>query len=60
MHRPTWRKSSFSVENGQCVELAALTDGLAIRDSKNPTGGALRFPASSWRAARAAIAVTSG
>lgn len=37
-----WRKSSRSGgDNGQCVELAH--SGQAVRDSKNPTGGALRF-----------------
>jgi len=35
-----WRKSSRSGgNNGQCVELAR--GGRAIRDSKNPAGGAL-------------------
>ena len=42
-----WRKSSFSGEAGQCVELGAAwreadTDIGAVRDSKNPAGPALR------------------
>ncbi len=39
-----WVKSSFSGNNGNCVEIAALPDGgRAIRDSKNPHGPALVF-----------------
>lgn len=39
-----WRKSSFSADNGTCVELAPLADGrVAVRDSKNPNAGALLF-----------------
>ena len=35
-----WRKSSLSSgQNGACVELACVG---AVRDSKNPTGPALR------------------
>ncbi|MCC2275443.1 DUF397 domain-containing protein [Streptomyces sp. ET3-23] len=43
-----WKKSSYSGgSEGQCVEVADLTAtpyaGLAVRDSKNPTGPALLF-----------------
>jgi hypothetical protein len=32
-----WRKSSYSGENGACIEIADLPDGgAAMRDSKNP------------------------
>lgn len=41
---PRWRKSSFSVAAGECVELAALDGGLVgVRDSKDPGGGVLAF-----------------
>jgi hypothetical protein len=38
-----FRKSSHSGQDGQCVELAGTTDGIAVRDSKNPGGPVLRF-----------------
>jgi hypothetical protein len=39
-----WRKSTASQANGSCVEMAAMSDGsIAVRDSKNPTGGMLVF-----------------
>ncbi|KAA2254930.1 DUF397 domain-containing protein [Solihabitans fulvus] len=40
-----WRKSSFSSDQGgNCVEVAALADGLmAVRDSKAPEAGTVTF-----------------
>ena len=39
-----WRKSSFSGNEGACVELAHTATSGAIRDSKNPDGGRLIVP----------------
>ena len=36
-----WRKSTRSDDYGNCVELAALTNAIAIRDSKAPHTGHL-------------------
>ncbi|MEU9305095.1 DUF397 domain-containing protein [Streptomyces sp. NPDC048269] len=44
----SWRKSSYSGGEGECVEIADLPGGLAVRDSKDPNGPALRFHASEW------------
>lgn len=47
----TWRKSSFTGNNGQCVEIAQLPAGaIAIRDSKNPHREPLRFTSAEWSA----------
>lgn len=49
-HGLTWRKSSYSSAEGQnCVEVAAIIGGTAVRDSKNPNGPALAFTAGEWR-----------
>lgn len=47
-----WRKSSYSSGNGgQCVEVARNLPGVvAVRDSKDPEGGALVFTPEEWRA----------
>ena len=44
-----WRTSSYSGENGNCVAVKFPTAGpVGVRDSKNPTGPQLAFPASAW------------
>jgi Domain of unknown function (DUF397) len=45
-----WRKSSHSSGQGACVEVADLRALIAVRDSKDPEGARLVFPAANWRA----------
>jgi hypothetical protein len=43
-HRPrVWRKSSFSTNSPNCVELAAAGETVLLRDSKNPDQGYFTF-----------------
>jgi Domain of unknown function (DUF397) len=47
----TWRKSTRSMAQTNCVEVADLCTGHhAVRDSKNPTGPTLRFTTAAWSA----------
>lgn len=44
-----WRKSSWSIGNGNCVETAWLSTGhRAVRDSKDKAGGMLLFTPAEW------------
>lgn len=43
-----WFKSTRSASNGACVETAKVTDGVAVRDSKDPHGPILRFDNNAW------------
>ena len=45
-----WKKSTRSTDQGNCVEVATLGTTHAIRDSKNPTGPALKFTTAAWSA----------
>ncbi|WP_370422419.1 DUF397 domain-containing protein [Streptomyces sp. QH1-20] len=47
-----WRKSSHSDNTGsECVEVADRIPGIVpVRDSKNPQGPVLVFPATAWTA----------
>jgi hypothetical protein len=46
----TWRKSSYSNQDGgQCVEVSDDFEVVVpVRDSKNPHGPVLVFPADGW------------
>jgi Domain of unknown function (DUF397) len=46
-----WRKSTFSNNTGECVEVANLYGGRhAVRDSKDPAGPVLTFSTTAWSA----------
>jgi hypothetical protein len=46
-----WTKSSLSMAQGHCVEVAGLTDDIIrVRDSKSPRGAVLSFTPAEWDA----------
>ncbi|WP_425554899.1 DUF397 domain-containing protein [Kitasatospora putterlickiae] len=51
-----WRKSSYSNGQGGCVEVDDSRPG-AVRDSKDPHGPVLVFPAEAWRSFLAGVRV---
>jgi hypothetical protein len=46
---PRWRKSSFSGNGGDCVEVGDDTRRVLVRDTKDGTGPVLRFTPAAWR-----------
>jgi hypothetical protein len=50
LSRAGWRKSSYSGQDGNCVEVARNLPGLvAVRDSKEPDGTKLVISQAAWR-----------
>jgi Domain of unknown function (DUF397) len=47
--RAQWRKSSYSGNTGNCVEVANLGPLIVVRDSKNPDGPKLVVSRAEWR-----------
>jgi len=45
-----WRKSSYSSDSCNCVEVATAAGPVLVRDSKNPTGPVLTFTTEEWEA----------
>jgi hypothetical protein len=50
-----WRKSSFSAEDANCVEVAHSTEVAAVRDSKNREGPHLVVSADAFRQLRSRL-----
>ncbi len=49
LDKASWRKSTFSGDSGDCIEVADGFPGLTpVRDSKNPGGPALVFAADAF------------
>lgn len=42
-YRAVWRKSTFSGQNGDCVEVAEAGDLILVRNSNRPEAGAIEF-----------------
>ena len=50
LSRAEWRKSSYSSQDGNCVEVATdMTGTIAVRDSKDPQGPALAVSCHDWQ-----------
>lgn len=43
-----WKKSTYSPDASNCVEIARTPSVIHIRDSKTPTAPHLTFPPSPW------------
>jgi predicted secreted Zn-dependent protease len=51
MSRADWHKSSYSSQDGNCVEVATNLPGIvAVRDSKAPAGPRLVLTTDEWQA----------
>ncbi|WP_438271284.1 DUF397 domain-containing protein [Streptomyces prunicolor] len=51
-----YRKSSYSNEKAECVEIATnIPTTIAVRDSKNPNGPSLRLHPTTWRAFQSSL-----
>ena len=52
-----WTKSSFSKNQGQCLETRLSNRGCDVRDSQHPDLEYLTFPGSAWVHALATVPV---
>jgi hypothetical protein len=49
LSRAQWRKSSYSGNTGNCIEVASLRRATAVRDSKDEDGPKLLIKDDQWR-----------
>jgi hypothetical protein len=59
LSRITWRTSTRSSGNGQCVEVAAFDSQIAVRDSKDPDGPVLTVTPNGWASLTARVRGTA-
>lgn len=45
-----WRKSRYSQNGGNCVEVNTVATPVGVRDTKDRAGGQLAIPGTAWRA----------
>lgn len=50
MNEHTWRTSSYTGSEGNCVEVADAAPVVLVRDTKDLDGGTLAFTAGTWAA----------
>ncbi|GAA4878248.1 DUF397 domain-containing protein [Saccharopolyspora cebuensis] len=58
--RAGWRRSSYSDNGANCVEVAFVGGAVVARDSKDPAGPVLAFPRARWGAFLASLGDRSG
>jgi hypothetical protein len=50
-----WRKSSFSGNGGNCLEIGQTEDAILVRDTKDRDGAVLTVSADAWAEFTAAL-----
>jgi len=50
LNEAAWRKSRYSMANGNCVEVGSVADSIVVRDSANPSELTLGYSARAWQA----------
>ncbi|WP_308401089.1 DUF397 domain-containing protein [Streptomyces sp. AC512_CC834] len=48
MRVPQWRKSSYSPDGSNCVEVATTPTAILVRDSKDPDGPRVALLPAAW------------
>jgi hypothetical protein len=44
-----WRKASYSIGNGACVEVSSVSGNVLVRDSQILDSPMIGYPAETWR-----------
>jgi hypothetical protein len=52
---PNWRKSSYSGNGGECVEVSDGMGLVLVQDTNSRAGGTLEFSVGAWRSFTSAL-----